>query len=885
MGDHDQDIVIQHALRAAQVIQQQIATHPTQNTRYGNFPFAVKVGVDTGPAEWGILQPETDALPADYFFSGAAVDGAAAAEQHADQGLIVLSPLVAEIAAGWTQTEPLTDGYVRLLRADLPAVSVQAAPPDFMSQRETLNTFVLQAIQRKAETGEFRPVITVFVNFLGINTVEQLHIIMKSVFSLQEQYGGYLNRVDFGDKGCTILLFWGMPTAYENDLDRALNFVLSLESITSSTFKAGVTLRTMYAGFTGSSRRGEYSCYGAGINLAARLMVTAPWGDIWLDEQIAGRAAVRFRLEPQGDYAFKGFAGEQPVAALVGHRAEAVVFHGKFVGREAELTDINTFLSPLLDDDPASRFAGMLVVEGDAGLGKSRLLHEAVNDPTIADVCQVFVGQTDALVRQSLAPFRYWLQRYFEQSSEQSDALNKRAFSRRLDVVINVTEQDELAQELNRLRSSLGALLGLHWENSFYASLDAEARHNTSLIALRHLLQVESLRQPIILLLEDLHWADADSIRFLQTLALTLGDYPLAILATQRPGAEALPESLAPTIIGLAHLDHASITGVAEGILGGAVDERIAKLLDMRADGNPFFAEQILLFLKDSDAVAEVDGIWRLVKGRDEAPLPADIRTIFTARLDRLTHEVQNVVQTAAILGREFEVRLLSHILQRPYADLQTPVARAEAESIWAALDELRYIFHHALLRDAAYQMQLQARRRELHKLAAETLEMLHADDPDDVLDTVAYHYEAAVRLGLADLTDRAVEVLHRAGDHAAAAYDNHAAVRHYAQAIAFLPTDDDRLYGLLLAREHIHDLLGERDDQRADLEWLQQLLDAHGSDERRAEVMFRLSQLHRELGMHDESLAYTEQVIAISQVADLSHLEAEGHVMMALSP
>ena len=114
---------------------------------------------------------------------------------------------------------------------------------------------------------------------------------------LQEQYGGFFLRPDLGDKGFNLLMFWGAPTTHENDVDRALNFILELSLRTRITLRAGISYRMAYAGFIGSSQREDYTAYGWGVNLAARMMERAGAGEYWMDEEVARRAAKHFNFE------------------------------------------------------------------------------------------------------------------------------------------------------------------------------------------------------------------------------------------------------------------------------------------------------------------------------------------------------------------------------------------------------------------------------------------------------------------------------------------------------------------------------------------------------------------------------------------------------------
>ncbi|MCI0729843.1 MAG: adenylate/guanylate cyclase domain-containing protein, partial [Chloroflexi bacterium] len=169
----------------------------------------------------------------------------------------------------------------------------------------------------------------------------------------------------------------------------------------------------------------------------------------------------------------------------------------------------------------------------------------------------------------------------------------------------------------------------------------------------------------------------------------------------------------------------ADLEQLATEVLGTAVAPGLVKILVERSDGNPFFVEQILFYLREQGLLFADDKGAQDVHTLPDRALPTDVRTLLTARLDRLTQEVKEVVQTAAVLGREFEVAVLAHILREDQA-LFNKIQAAEKTAIWTSLNELRYLFKHVLLRDAAYEMQLRTRRL-LHQLAAEAIEWLHA--------------------------------------------------------------------------------------------------------------------------------------------------------------
>ena len=149
--------------------------------------------------------------------------------------------------------------------------------------------------------------------------------------------------------------------------------------------------------------------------------------------------------------------------------------------------------------------------------------------------------QADQTLRDPLNPFHYWLMRYFGQSHGQAEARNKRSFNRKLDDLVAETRDEALAMELDRTRSCLGALIGLHWPDSLYEELDAETRHENTLDGLKALIKAESRRQPIILHIEDAHWLDSDSAAFLERLTQDVDDFPIALVITMRPDPASSP--------------------------------------------------------------------------------------------------------------------------------------------------------------------------------------------------------------------------------------------------------------------------------------------------------------------------------------------------------
>jgi predicted ATPase len=803
-----------HALASAWWIQQGFASRSLAHTSYGSFFISAKVGLAVGEASWGILHSR-DGRKATYYFRGSAVEDSAHAERLARPGEIYLSQTVADllpteirIAAG--------ESFHRLIeiKVELPAPMPVELPPldEFASA-----IFVSNDILKRDQRGEFRQAVNLFMRIPDLPD-ESLREFLHILFDLQTQYGGLLSRLDFGDKGCNMLMLWGAPVAYENDIGRALNFLLDLKARVEFPITAGVTYYIAHAGFLGGEISECYTCYGWGVNLASRFMMSAPTGSVWIDERIARRVTNRFDFEFKGAQKFKGFETEQKVFALTRRKSQADAPHqGEFVGREVEFSRLVDFLQPLWE----GRFAGVMMVRGDAGIGKSRLVYELRASGALKkrDVLWAFC-HSEQILRYSFNPFRYYLLRRFGITPEMDTPARERTFTARLDELLARVPNPDQAKELDRARHALGSLLDLFWPDSTFDKLDAEGRYNNILLALIAFFKAESLCQPIVLFIEDAQFLDEDSKAFLPRLkrALAAGEtgHPVAIIVSSRHSAaqSQLDSSLADHSLELGALSMQALSNLAEIYLGAPPAPDLVRFLHERSEGNPYFAEQILVYLQEENLLEMGEKGWRATRRLHESSLPADIRALLMARLDQLSPGVRDLIQIASVFGREFDLPLLTSL--RDKSNLLVELAEAESAEILTFITLGRFAFTHGLLRDAAYSMQMHARRQELHALALTAVENTYPTDLEHHYGELAYHAENA------NLTDKALRYLPLAGRRASGLYQNAQALDYFTRALSLLPEGEmESRFDLLNERVEIYKRTGNRKAQWEDIEAL----------------------------------------------------------------
>jgi predicted ATPase/class 3 adenylate cyclase len=852
------------ALTSAYVIQKRFQENPTRQTVYGEFSIFAKIGMGRGSVSWGILHSSSEDQ-ATYYFRGNAVDEAAHMEHHARAGDILLTESIFELLRDQIKTIPLASHqqFVEFL-VDLPDPTPVVFPPVDL---EISRLFMPEEVIANDVRGEFRQVVNLFMRFPDLSN-EALQQMMSVVAELRNKYGGLVSRLDFGDKGCNMLMLWGAPVAYGNDIGRALNFLLDLKSAVDFPITAGVTYYISHAGYLGSSMFEDYTCYGWGVNLASRFMMSAPVGEIWVDDRIARRVSNWFEIEFLNSQSFKGFAAEQKVYVLYKHKPTAEpTYQGELVGRDEEFAQLANFIRPLWEN----KFGGLLLVSGDAGIGKGRLVHEARSSKQFEGKKVLWaICQADQIQRQSFNPLRNWLSRYFGISLGQSVDERKLSFDTKLDELINTTTDLELVPELERTRSVLGALLELYWPESLYEQLDPEGRYNNTFLALIALIKAESLRRPVILFIEDLQFIDSDSKDFLARLKRAIlaaaEPFSIAIIVTSRRQGASLEKGLIDARIYLRGLSREALGHMIETLLGGPVAPELVSLVMDRSEGNPYFAEQITRYLQDENLIKTGKQGWTHDKALDEDFLPGDVRAVLVARLDQLARGVRESVQTASVLGRQFEVSLLVHMLRDDKHVFQN-VGEAEKASIWGPLDEMHYIFSHGLLRDAAYEMQMQARRRELHALAVDALENLYSG--------VSNRYaELAHHAKYAEQGSKAQKYYILAGQTAADLYQNQQAIEYYKRAQAFTPLHDlSTQFNILIERVELFNRLGNRTAQLKDLDTLEILATQLNDQKRLLSAKILHARYCFTTGDYPDTIEISEQVVEMSKQLNQAEL------------
>jgi class 3 adenylate cyclase/tetratricopeptide (TPR) repeat protein len=807
--------------------------------------------------------------------------------------------------------------------AILAALATPAAPAPWPSlapaQAAALDVYawILPALAAQLRAGldpfvtELRPAVALFLRFAGLDddrvadAGRRLDGYVHWVQAVLARYDGSLLDLNIGDKGSYLYAVFGVPHAHEDDARRAVAAALVLrapppELAEIGAARIGISQGTLRAGVYGGAARRTYGAIGDTVNLAARLMEHAAPGEVLVSRAVQKSTAGAFAWDVLPPVSLKGKPEPVALARLIGQQRNtetAVAFSGTLIGRDELLAQLAQTVAPIFAGAPA----GMIYVSGEAGIGKSRLVHEfrqqqdargAVPGSPPGAAPAWWLCSAEPLLRQSLAPLQGFLREYFGQDDELDAGENRARFTatlERLQAVLYAMPAESpasgLAATLERTQSCLGALVDLHWPDSLYERLDPQLRFENTLIALRALTLAEALRRPLVLHVEDGHWLDADSCAWLCGLLRESAGYPLAVLLTCRqnddggdfaldvgagvPQRRIALDRMAPG--GLAALAAETLQRATGERSPRAVDGELAAWLADKTGGNPFFAEQVVLDLFERGVVRVAHEIWTAAR-ESAAEVPAGLDAVLIARLDRLPAPVKTLVQTAAVLGGAFDVRVLLDMAGGGAPGAQ--VREAEAQGVWNAVSEVRYLFRHALLRDAAYAMQPSERLRAAHARAAHAIAHVYADDLHLHVAELAYHY------GRAEQPERERHYARLAGQVAAARFANAEAVVYFSRALALSAADDQaHRFRLLAARERVYDLQGARAEQARDLDALEQLAQRLADAGIEADVALRRAEYAEALGDYPAMLPAAQRAIARAQAAGLAQREAAGHL------
>jgi len=660
---------------------------------------------------------------------------------------------------------------------------------------------------------ENRPVTALFADISGFTTLS-LAQSSESIFQIVQEcfrkLGGVIKQYDgiiSGYRGDGLLALFGVPM-HENDAERAILTAMDIrETMQGYDLEVSIGINTalMTVGEIQSQLHSEYTAYGSDINLAARLQQAADPGQILVGTGTYRLTRFAFDFEATEPMELKGFP--QPVVAYSVRKAKAQPeklrgiegLRAQMIGREDEFLKLQEITEQWLQGQ-----GQMASVIGEAGIGKSRLIKELREylDSQSQDA-QPLIHLEGRCVSIG-QPISYWpfldiLRTYFGLSEDDTPGIIARKITDSISVLFPSNYEDFLPL--------LGRLFSIRFGNELDDRLKFvtpdQIQHQT-LMRLQDIFEELARRQPLMLILEDLHWADDLSLNLISLLLDSLVTTQLMLLCVYRPEREHRCWQLSNlaqrkcwdryTELMLKPLSRLESRRLVESLL--AIDnlsESVREIILQKTEGNPFFIEEVIRSLMEKGLIYREEGRWKAKDEISDVDVPDTIQSVVLTRVDRMKSEARHVLQCASVIGRIFRYNLLSYITQKQ-KELDEYIAEFEDKDLVyeeRSIPELEYAFKHALTQEATYQSILQKNRREFHHQVASGIERLYQERVEEYYEELAYHW------GLSGDQEKALDYIVKAGDKATEQYASETAIKYYTQAIELVEQGVTSPFGL----------------------------------------------------------------------------------------
>jgi len=679
------------------------------------------------------------------------------------------------------------------------SLSGEAGPPSKAIAGAASSGILVAVESSEPQTleGERKTVTALFADIKGSTELmealdpEEARAIIDQALRLMidavHRYDGYVVQ----STGDGIFALFGAPVAHEDHPQRALYAALRMQEemrrYSSRLRESGdlpvearigvntgeVVVRTIATG----SAKSEYTPIGHTANLASRMQALAPTGSIAVSENTRRLVEGYFVLKSLGPTRVKGLSEPINVYEVTGigplrTRLQRAVGRGltKFVGREREMEALKHAA------ELAGQGHGQIVAAmAEPGVGKSRLYFEfkatSQSGWMVLETISVSHGKASAYL-----PVIDLLRNYFDISAGDDERKRREKVNGKI-LTLDRALEDTIPY--------LFSLLGIVECDDPLEEMDGRIRKRRTLEAIKRILLRESLNKPLMVIFEDLHWIDNETQELLNLLADSIGTAKFMLLVNYRPEySHQWNSKTYYTQLRLDPLGKESAEEMLSALLEDGKDLLpLKRLIIERTEGTPFFMEEIVQALFE-DGVLQRNGAVKLVRSMNAVKVPATVQAVLASRIDRLSAEEKGLLQTLAVLGREFPLGLVQSVTLKPDDELERMLSRLQAgEFIYEqpTLGDLDYVFKHALTQEVAYNALLLERRKLLHERAGLAMESMFAEQLEDHLDELARHYSRS------DNADKAVEYLGRAGARAAQQAAHSEAIGSFTKALELL--------------------------------------------------------------------------------------------------
>jgi predicted ATPase/class 3 adenylate cyclase len=788
--------------------------------------------------------------------------------------------------------DAVVDISLTALRQQLAALEVQAQPSEPQRKQATILFGDVTGFTAMSETMDAEDVTEV-MNALW-NRLDQVIL----------DHGGHIDK-HIGD---AVMAIWGTENAREDDPERAVRaalvmqtqiraFNLTTQRATPLQMRIGINTGPVLLGKIGITA--EFTAMGDTVNIASRLESAAAPGTVLIAQDTCRLIQGIFEVQALEPLAVKGKS--EPLQVYQVQRSRPRAFRQntrgiegiqtRTVGREMELGCLQAAFRASANTTPPS--CQIVTVCGEAGIGKSRLMDEfekwLENQP---EPIQYFKGRADLeMQHQPYALLRDMLLFHFQILAGDRGPVARHKLEMGIGQVLGMGPDGMMRAHF------IGQLLGLDFSSSPYLQRvlkDAQQLRDRAFVHLCEFFQATTALGPVIIFLDDVHWADESSLDTIGHLAQTLTGRLLIVCLARPTLFERRPEwgnnlGKRSTRLDLVPLSKADSRRLINEVLQKVeqVPEALRELVVSGADGNPFYMEELIKMFIEGGVILKSQERWQVDPTRlVEARIPPRLTSILQARLDSLPIEERLTLQPAAVIGRTFWDSAIAQISTSIHQELTGNIigdalmALQNREMIFSDTSTFAevqaYTFKHAILRDVTYESVLKRDRRRYHALAAQWLIEHSGERIGEYVGLIAEHLEAS------EQAEQASGYLRQAGEQAAARFANTEAIRYYERALNLL-SDEQRSerYEILLAQEGLYEIIGARDAQRQILSTLKQLAEVLGDrmgESRQARIANRWARYFSLTGKHSAAISAAQEAVALAHEAQDPSNESSGY-------
>ena len=666
-------------------------------------------------------------------------------------------------------------------------------------------------LSERKRASERRRATIVFADLIGADDIApdapSLEVAMGDLFEDMTdavvEYEGVVNQYT----GDGVMALFGIPNAIEDAPKQALNSALRIrerveryaeEHQVELSVHIGVNTGNVIAGRIGGSVRKSFTGVGDPVNMSARIKEASPAGAIYVGPETHRLTHEQFEFEALEPMNFKGKSKPVPVFRLASetrqiHRRDAD--HGRrifstVVGRDKELATLAKTFDRLNEGT-----GGAISLLGEAGLGKTRLLTEALARLD-GDRTTILHGRSLSIgANLAFHPFIDLLRGWASIDEKDGEDVAIPKLQRAMQV---------MGADADEALPFIATLLGLRppgAEADRIAAMDGDAIEKLVTKSLRDLLTSMAASQPTILVLEDVHWADRSSVILIESLLGLAGRAPLLFCFVTRPDYADSGDYVMATAKRELAEKHVQI--ILHPLRPEDIQELIDNLLDIddlpgsvramiteKAGGNPFFIEEVVRELVDAGAIMHDAGRFRVTDKIADVVIPNSVQEVIMVRIDRLAESKRHILQLASVIGRSFSFEIIAETIDQVMTladdleELKNKQILVEKDARWeipvgerTVVEELEYVFKHALAQETIYSSILHQTRKDLHGKVAVAIEDRFAERLKEFFDTLSYHYLRAENL------PKAEDYSFRAGEESARAGASREALEHFRQA------------------------------------------------------------------------------------------------------